>query len=112
IPGLKHILLLDFFAGQFAALTAQLVAQAGEFFFLWQQFSACCKPVGPRNYLGRDFLAGCCRHTYCSFAFESFVSPFFLRRIFATSAATPPLETTLPTIIPALAMHAGHIGPP
>src|SRR3984893_2526719 len=34
------------------------------------------------------------------------------RQIFAANAVTPPVDTTLPAIIPALARHTGHISPP
>jgi hypothetical protein len=36
---------------------------------------------------------------------------FFRRRIFITRAVTPPVDTTLLTTNPALAMHAGHMVP-
>src|ERR1700722_12889863 len=45
----KRVGLFNFFPGKLAALAAEFVAQAGEFFFFEQKFLSSCEPFGWRD---------------------------------------------------------------
>src|ERR1035438_4193714 len=110
---IKQVFLLYFFPGKFAALPAQVVAQARELLFLFQKFLSRRKPFRWRHDFWILHSACCCSHDHFSFRFVVSTAFSFAWSLvgpsLAASAVTPPAEITPATIRAALAMHAGHI---